>query len=67
MTMEAWTITQLKLAMDADLEQCSTEFERINVRAFGGMEIRRAADRWSRIRKLGPCEVAIAESFGWTI
>lgn len=65
-TIKAWTITQLKRALDSDLEQCTCEFERINVRALGGEEIRQAAGHWSQVRKLGPCEVAIAESFGWT-
>ena len=63
--MEAWSIRHLNRAMMNNLAQCQTEFERINVRAVCGREIRQKADEWSRIRKLTPGEVAIAESFGW--
>jgi hypothetical protein len=56
-SLKAWTITQLKLAMDRDLEACHTETERLNVEAICGREIRDLAS--SLTRKLTPGELSI--------
>jgi len=63
--MNAWTIKQLKEALDRDLNQCISPMERANCRAIGGKEIREKAQEWSKTRKLTPLEVAIAKQFGY--
>jgi hypothetical protein len=63
--MEAWTIKQLYSAMQADLASCGSQFERANVKAICGREIREKAHEWAKARKLTPFEVAIAEQFGF--
>lgn len=63
--MEAWTIKQLQDAMDRDLAACQSEFERANVKAICGREIREKAIAWARVRKLTPGEIAIASKYGY--
>ena len=63
--MEAWTIRQLKEALDRDLAQCNNAFEKSMCLAIGGKEIREKAEQWSKERKLNPCEIAIAQQFGF--
>lgn len=64
--MKPWTVVQLKAAMLSDLALCQTDFERANVRAICGREIRQAACRIAATRKLTPGEMAIAEEYGYT-
>lgn len=63
--MEAWTIKQLYSAMQSDLAACQSPFERANIKAICGREIREKAQEWSKTRKLTTFEVAIAEQFGF--
>ena len=63
--LKPWTVTQLYRAMTRDLLSCHSEFERNNVRAIGGKEIRELAESESKSRRLTPFEIAIAESFGY--
>lgn len=63
--MEAWTIKQLYEAMNNDLLSCNNAFERSMVKAIAGKEIREKAEEWAKIRKLTPCEQAIAKEFGY--
>lgn len=63
--MKPWTISQLKMAMLDDLAMCHTDFERSIVKAIAGKEIRDLAYQLASIRKLNPCEVAIASEFGY--
>jgi hypothetical protein len=63
--MNAWTIKQLKEAMLKDLQSCNTAFEQSMVKAIGGKEIREKAIEFAKIRKLTPCELAIASEFGY--
>lgn len=63
--MKAWTITQLESALQHDLTLCHSNFERINVVAIGGRDIRESAIEWSKVRKLTPGEVAIAQKYGY--
>ena len=63
--MKAWTIKQLREAMENDLLLCNNAFERSMVKAIAGKEIREKAEEWAKIRKLTPGEQAIAEEFGY--
>ena len=63
--IKAWTITQLKLALNKDLNDCASAFERGMIKAVSGREIRNLADKLSLTRKLTPGEQAIAAEFGW--
>ena len=63
--MEPWTIKQLFEAHQRDLSQCQSDFERSNVTAINGREIREKATEWASHRKLTPIEVAIAGKFGY--
>ena len=63
--MKAWTIKQLREAMENDLLLCNNAFERSMVKAIAGKEIREKAEEWAKLRKLTPCEQAIAEEFGY--
>lgn len=65
MTNQAWTIKQLKEALEHDLTMCQTNHERIMVKAIGGKDIRDAAEKWAQVRKLTPAEVAIAQEYGY--
>lgn len=64
-SLEAWSIKQLKEAMTHDLANCQTDSQRDEVKAFCGNEIKKKAEEFSRIRKLTPGEIAIAEEFGY--
>ena len=61
--LKPWTVTQLYHAMQEDLAMCNDSFERGNVKAICGKEIREFAE--SLDRKLTPGELAIAQSFGY--
>ena len=63
--MKPWTIKQLFESHQRDLSQCHNDFERSNVAAINGREIREMAIEWASQRKLTPIEVAIAEKFGY--
>lgn len=63
--MKAWSIKQLKEALDQDLTQCTSAMERSNCQAIGGREIREKAQEWAQVRKLTPLEIAIAQSYGY--
>ena len=56
---QPWNLTQLKDALPADLAQCSTEFERDNVRNFYRMNLKSFANCFLNERKLTPGELAI--------
>ena len=58
-----WTVTQLYREMQEDLSACNDSFERCNVKAICGKEIREFAE--SLDRKLTPGELAIAQRFGY--
>jgi len=61
-----WTITGLERALkEVSLPLCNSDFERCNLKAIHGIEIRRLATFWKAQRKLTPGEVAIAEKYGW--
>lgn len=61
---QPWNLTQLKAALPADLAQCSTEFERGNVRAFYRMDLKKSARHFLNERKLTPGELAILADEG---
>ncbi len=63
--MEAWNIKQLKDALDQSILYCQTHFEVTMCVAIAGKEIREKAIEWSKVRKLTPCEIAIASEFGY--
>lgn len=63
--MKAWAIKQLYEVMQHDLTMCHTAFERSMVKAISGKEIRERAIEWSKVRKLTPGEVAIAQEYGY--
>jgi len=65
--MQPWTIKQLKDKMMEDLNACHSDLERSMVKAIGGKEIREKAIEFSKVRKLTPCELAIASEFGYKI
>ena len=65
MGQKPWNIKQLKEAMRVDLEACNNAFERSMVKAIGGQHIRETAINFARVRKLTPCEIAIASEFGY--
>ena len=65
--MQNWTIKQLKEKLIEDLTLCQTNHERIMVKAISGKEIREKAIEWSKIRKLTPAEIAIAQEYGYKI
>ena len=65
--MQNWTIKQLKEKLIEDLKLCQTNHERIMVKAISGKEIRKKAIEWSKIRKLTPAEIAIAQEYGYKI
>jgi len=60
-----WTIQGLELDLPRQLAACSTQFERDNVKAFHGIEIRELASALKAQGKLTPGGRAIAEAYGW--
>lgn len=61
-----WTIKDLERSLNEEsLPMCNSDFERCNLKAIHGIEIRRLATYWQSKRKLTPGEVAIAEKYGW--
>ena len=61
-----WTIKELERSLiEESLPMCNSDFERCNLKAIHGIEIRRLATYWKNKRKLTPGEVAIAEKYGW--
>ena len=62
---QAWTIKQLRVAMDSSLANCHSQFERSMVKAICGKEMRELAETLSVTRKLTPGEIAIAQEFGF--
>lgn len=60
--LKAWTITQLKTAMDRDLKNCTTDLEKSMCKVICSKEIMTKAIELKRQRKLTPCEIAIVES-----
>lgn len=67
MYSQPWTIKQLAEAHERDLSQCHSDFERTNVTAINGRQIREKAIEWAAHRKLTPMEVAIAQRFGYRV
>ena len=63
--MQNWNIHQLESALQSDLMMCHTEFEKINCRAFAGMEIRKCAAEMQAEGKLTPAQLAIAQKYGF--
>lgn len=63
--MEAWTISQLKMKLINNLAACHTQLEKDCCKAIAGKEIREKAEEWSKNRKLTPCEIAIAQEYGY--
>jgi hypothetical protein len=63
--LKPWSIRHLYDAMQGSLAACHTDFERINVRAICGKEIREQAEQFAKERKLTPGEIAIASQFGY--
>jgi hypothetical protein len=62
--LQPWNLTQLKDALPADLAQCQTPSERINVQAFYRMDLKKSARHFRLARKLTPGECAILLSEG---
>jgi hypothetical protein len=60
-----WTIFQLEQALQNDYTSCTSEFERINCKAFAGMEIRERAKSIRQTRALTSNELEIAEKYGY--
>ena len=60
-----WNIQALEADLPRALALCHSDFERINVRAFHGIEVRKIADSLSAQGKLTPGGRAIAEKYGW--
>ena len=58
--LEAWTVKQLKEAMDKDLQKCNTELERDLCRIICTKEMREFAKGLTR--KLTPGEQSILDS-----
>ena len=61
-----WSITALEAQLPSYLGMCHTQFERDNVIAFHGIEVRKlASEKTLYGKKLTPAEIAIAEKYGW--
>ena len=60
-----WNIQALEADLSRALALCHTDFERINVKALHGIEIRKTADSLSAQGKLTPGGRVIAEKYGW--
>jgi len=66
MEKQEWTIKDAERDyLERALPMCHTDFERCNLKAIHGIEQRRLADHWQSKRKLTPCEIAIAQKYGW--
>lgn len=65
-TLPAWTVTQLERDLPRLLADATTDHERATIRALHGREVRQAAERYARQRKLTPGELAIAQQYGYT-
>lgn len=63
--MYAWTIKQLYEKLHCDLKFYNGVLERDICRAAAGMNIRELAKQMSKVRPLTPCELRIAEEFGY--
>jgi hypothetical protein len=63
--VEPWTVTQLENELQTDLQSCHTSLERSMTIAICGKEIREKAIEFSKIRKLTPGEIAIAQKYGY--
>ena len=63
--MKQWNIQALELDLPRLLAMCRTEFERINVKAFHGIEVRELAASLAAQGKLTPGGRAIAEKYGY--
>lgn len=60
-----WTIQALERDLPRALASCNNQFERDNVKAFHGMEIRELASNLKAQGRLTPGGRAIAEEYGW--
>ena len=61
-----WTIKDAERDMlERALPMCHNDFERCNLKAIHGIDIRRLADYWKANGKLTPADIAIAEKYGW--
>jgi len=60
-----WNIQALEADLSRLLSACHSNFERINVKALHGIEVRKLADELSAQGKLTPGGRAIAEKYGW--
>lgn len=60
-----WNIQALEADLPRLLKACQTDFERINVRALHGVEIRRKAAELAAAGRLTPGGRAIAERYGF--
>ncbi len=60
-----WNLQGLERNLPEVLASCHTSFERTNVRALHGIEVRKLADSLHAQNKLTPGGRAIAEKYGW--
>lgn len=60
-----WSIQGLERDLPRALASCSTQFERDNVTALHGIEVRELATKLNKQGKLTPGGRAIAEKYGW--
>jgi hypothetical protein len=65
MAQRSWTIQTLEASLPEALSWCRSDFERANVRALHGIEIRRLAGEARKTRRLLPREAEIAAAYGF--
>ena len=63
--MEQWNIQTLENDLPRLLALCYNEFERINVKALHGIEVRKLAERLRAENRLTPAGYAIAKKYGF--
>ena len=63
--MEQWNMQALESDLPRMLASCHTEFERINVKALHGIEVRKLAERLRAENRLTPAGYAIANKYGF--
>lgn len=62
-----WNIQALERDLPRALASCRSDFERANVRALHGIEVRELASKLYAQGKLTPGGRAIAEKYGWRV
>ena len=63
--MKTWNIEKLQEKLKEDLNLCTTNHEKIMVKAIGGKEIREFAIELAKSRKLTTREIFIASNYGF--